>query len=68
MSFFPHIAAIGNPFPKDLEKVAISGVMPKNSLQPPKANLNPVITSSKISRMPYFFVIFLILQSHYIAL
>ena len=48
----PPIAATGKPPPSPLAIVVMSGITPKNSWPPPRANRNPVITSSKISSAP----------------
>ena len=52
----PPIAATGNPPPRPLASVVRSGVTPKNSCAPPRANRKPVITSSKISNAPCYWV------------
>ena len=46
------MAATGNPPPSPFAIVVRSGVTPKYSWAPPRANRNPVMTSSKMSSAP----------------
>ena len=50
----PPKAPTGRPPPMILPKVVRSGSMPKRAWAPPKAARKPVMTSSKMSRAPYW--------------
>ena len=52
--FFPTTADKGTPLEIALAKQEISGVTPYNFWAPPKEYLNPVTTSSKISKLLFF--------------
>ena len=57
MSRRPPMAATGKPPPSALAIVVRSGVTPYSAWAPPRATRKPVITSSKMSTMPFAAVI-----------
>ena len=49
----PPIAPVGTPPPSALASVTMSGFTPHRSVAPPAAIVRPVLTSSKISTIPW---------------